>query len=153
AHEADGHDPSRDADAHSRMFQLFSGSDRVVGEDLFDRVRVFVLGAVDRLSQRLNLFQLLAAQFVDVLVQGQRKSFFLVRKGDYKRPRGRCGYNPYRAFRLAVGSWGQLEWLRLKPGRNSRARPGSPDHRRLEDSPSSWTRNSSAAHPDCDGRA
>jgi len=70
AHEADGHDPSGNADVHPRMFQFFSRSDRVASEDLFDRVGVFVPGAVDRLSKRLNLFQLLAAQFVDVLVQG-----------------------------------------------------------------------------------
>ena len=54
-----------------RIFQLLGSLVRVVRQNLRNGVREFVLAAVRGLAQRLDLFQLLAPQFVNVFVECQ----------------------------------------------------------------------------------
>jgi hypothetical protein len=74
AHQPDRHNASSNADVHSRGIEFLRRLPGIIGKNLFDAVRVLVFRAVDRLPERLNLLQFLAAQFVDVLVQCQRES-------------------------------------------------------------------------------
>ena len=68
------------------LFQFLGGLRRVLRQDLLDRVREFVLGAVRELAERLNLLQLVAPQLINFVVESQWRPFGCLRwKGDYKQ--------------------------------------------------------------------
>ena len=83
AHEADRHDASGDADVDARLLEFLGGLCGVLRQDLLGRMGELVLAAVRGLAERLNLFQLLAPQFVNLVVKCQGIAFFLARNGDY----------------------------------------------------------------------
>jgi hypothetical protein len=72
AHQANRHDASGHAHVDSRILQLLGGLVRIlVARICGNGVGEFVFAAVRGLPQRLDLLQLLAPQFVNVLVECQ----------------------------------------------------------------------------------
>ena len=71
AHQANGHDASGHADVDARLFEFFGSLLRVCAQNLLERVGEFVLAAVGGLAQGLDLFQLFAAQVVNMIVECQ----------------------------------------------------------------------------------
>ena len=55
----------------ARILQLLRSLVRILRQDLRNGVREFVLAAVRGLAQRLDLFQLLPPQFVNIFVECQ----------------------------------------------------------------------------------
>jgi hypothetical protein len=80
-HQPDGHDAPRDAHVDPRILQLLASLLRVLRQNLRNRVSEFVFAGIDLLSQSFNLFQLLAPQFVNFLVECQ----WVPCSNDYKR--------------------------------------------------------------------
>jgi hypothetical protein len=71
AHQADCHDASGHAHVDPRIFQLLGSLIRVFRQNSSNGVRELVLGPVRGLAQRLDLFQFLTPQFVNVFVECQ----------------------------------------------------------------------------------
>ena len=71
AHQANRHDPSGHTHVDARIFELLRSLVRIVREDLRNGVRELVLAAVRELAKRLDLFHLLAPQFVNIFVECQ----------------------------------------------------------------------------------
>ena len=71
AHQADGHDASGNAYVDSRILQFLGGFSRVLRQNCGDGVSERILGGIGLLPKRFNLLQLLAPQFVNVLVECQ----------------------------------------------------------------------------------
>ena len=71
AHEADCHDAPGDAHVDAWILQLFSSLLGIGGENVWNRVGEIVLAGVRLLSEGFNLLELVAAQFVDLFVEGQ----------------------------------------------------------------------------------
>ena len=72
AHEPDGHDAPGDAHVDARILQLLGGFLRVLRENLRNGVGEVVLARIGLLAESFDLFQFLAPQFVDFLVECQR---------------------------------------------------------------------------------
>ena len=73
AHEADGHDAPGDSHRDARSFQLLAGLVRIGFENLRNGMRELVLAGVGRLAQCFNLLELVAAKFVNLLVECHRE--------------------------------------------------------------------------------
>src|SRR5271169_1586532 len=71
AHQSNCHDAPGHAHIDPWAFQLFRSLFRVVRQNLRDGVRELVLAPVRSLTKRLDLFQLLAPQLVNVFVECQ----------------------------------------------------------------------------------
>ena len=71
AHETDRHDAASNAHVHARLLQLFRGFSGVLGEDLRNAVSEVVFARVGFLSERFNLFDLVAAKVVNLVVECQ----------------------------------------------------------------------------------
>jgi hypothetical protein len=71
AHETDRHDAAGDAHVDARVLQLLRGFCRVLREDLRNAVSEVVFARVGFLSERFNLFDLVAAEVVDLVVECQ----------------------------------------------------------------------------------
>ena len=69
AHKADGHDASGDADVDAIGFELLAGFLAVVGENLRDGVRGFVMIRIGLLAERFDLAQLVFAKVIYVFVE------------------------------------------------------------------------------------
>jgi len=78
-HQAERHDAPCDTNIDACLFEFLRGLRRVVGQYLFSRVGELVFAAVGRLSERLNLFQLFAPEFVNIFVESQWSPFLTVR--------------------------------------------------------------------------
>ena len=72
AHQPDRHDAPGDAHGHAILSSCFAGLSRVIGQNLRNRVGVFVAVRIRLLSESFNLLQFLAPQFVDFFVECQR---------------------------------------------------------------------------------
>ena len=77
-HQPDCHNPSSDTHVYPRIFQLLGGFLGIFGQNLRNRVREVVLAGIRLLSKRFDLFELVAAQFVDLFVEGQEFPFISV---------------------------------------------------------------------------
>src|SRR5579864_3564020 len=75
AHQPVRHDAPGHADVNPRLLQLLGGFLRIRAQNLRNRVSVVVAIRVRPLAQGFNLFQLLAAEFVDILVEWQAVLF------------------------------------------------------------------------------
>src|SRR5438105_3083660 len=78
-HQPDCHNPSSDAHVYPGIFQLLGSFLRIFGQNLRNRVREVVMAGIRLLSKRLDLFELVAAQFVDLFVEGQEFPFISVK--------------------------------------------------------------------------
>ncbi len=70
-HEANGHEASGDAHVHASLVEFLRSFGCELRKNLFNRMRKVVLAAVRRLPESLNLFQLFAPQFVNLVVECQ----------------------------------------------------------------------------------
>jgi hypothetical protein len=97
AHQSNRHDASGNAHVDPRSLQLLRGLVRVVRQNLRNGVREVVLVPVCGLAKRLDLFQLLAPQFVNIFVECQEspltgnralwaRGSMKTLKRDYKQP-------------------------------------------------------------------
>src|SRR5262245_62033986 len=94
AHETDGHDAPCDTDIDTRVLQLLGGFLGVVGQDLRNGMSVVVAARIGFLPERLNLFELVASQFVNFLVECQGDLYWLrARTGESARDMRISDYN------------------------------------------------------------
>src|ERR1700680_1102943 len=78
AHEPDGHNASGNTHIDARVLQLLGGLVRVVRDNLRSGMSKGIFCWISLLTKSLNLFQLLASQSVDVLVECQRVPLLIV---------------------------------------------------------------------------
>src|ERR1700722_6147364 len=75
AHQADRHDASGDTYVDARLLKFLGSLPSVQRQDLFKSGRYFVVTAIRGLSESFNLFQLLAPQVINLIVEGQWSPF------------------------------------------------------------------------------
>ncbi len=71
AHQPYRHDASRHPHGHARRFQFLRGLPAILGQNLRHGVAVVVLPRISRMPESLNLFQLLAPDFINIFVECQ----------------------------------------------------------------------------------
>ncbi len=80
-HQPDRHEPAGNAYVDPRILQLLGSLVRVLRKNLRNGVTEIVLARIRRLTESFDLFQLLAPQFVNFLVESQIVPFVFAKDG------------------------------------------------------------------------
>src|SRR5262244_1623554 len=62
AHQSNGHNATRNANVHARIFELFGGLFLVLADNLRDGMSKFVSGGIRRLAESFDLLELFQPQ-------------------------------------------------------------------------------------------